>query len=217
MRVRETRKRSGCPEVPARAVPAEIPCCGDPPEEGGTPESLCCSPGSWPAQSFAGSSEQRPLDIEFMYIDLNVCTRCRGTAASLEEAVAEIAGMLEEIGVDLRIYKIHVRSEAEARELGFVISPTICINGRDIQPDARQSICLDCIKLAGCEMECRMWTFRGQSYPTPPKAMIIDAILCEVYGGTRERPESPPRPAEVPGALKRFFAVRRRKVAGGVE
>ncbi len=212
-----TGKRGGRPEDAAGAAPARAPCCGEPPEEGGTPESLCCPPGSWPAESFAGTPERRPLDVEFMYIDLNLCARCRGTEASLEEAAAEIAGLLEEMGVDLRIYKIHVRSEAEARELGFAISPTVRINGRDIQPDAPQTICDACTGLAGCEMECRVWTFRGKEYPAPPRAMIIDAILREVYGGPREGPESPPPPAEIPEALKRFFDVRRRKVAGGVE
>lgn len=211
MHAREAGSAGGA----ARAAPSADPCCGEPPEEGGAPESLCCPPGSWPAASFAGAPERRPVHIEFLYLDLNVCARCRETGKVLEEAVAQVAAHLEEMGVDLRLYKVRVRSEAQARELGLAISPTIRVNGRDIQPESPQSFCDACSGLAGCEMECRTWIYRGQTFHTPPRAMIIDAILREVYAGPGERPEPLPPPAEIPEAMKKFFAARRRKVAGG--
>lgn len=32
-------------------------------------------------------------------------------------------------------------------------------------------------------MDCRVWTYQGEEYTIPPKALIVNAILSEVYGG----------------------------------
>lgn len=82
----------------------------------------------------------RRLNIEFLYLNLSVCTRCRETGASLEEAVSEVAGVLEATGLQVAMRKIRVESEEQARELGFASSPTIRINGQDIQPDVKESL-----------------------------------------------------------------------------
>ena len=34
------------------------------------------------------------IEIDFMYIDLEVCDRCRGTDANLEAALAEVSSVL---------------------------------------------------------------------------------------------------------------------------
>jgi len=88
--------------------------------------------------------EKRYLDIKFMYLDLSVCTWCRETDANLEEAISEVAQILRTTGVEIGVQKIHVRSEEQARQLGFISSPTIRINGRDIQLDVKESPCGCC-------------------------------------------------------------------------
>lgn len=177
-------------------------CC--PPPVAGSAEvtgSSCCVPES-----------KKRVDIEFMFLDTSVCTRCRGTEASLEEAVAEVAGVLEAAGREVVVRKIHVRSEEQARELGFVSSPTIRVNGRDIQPEVRESLCESCGDLCGEDVDCRVWVYRGREYHVPPKALIIDAILREVYGGrAAAEVHGPSEIKALPDNLKRFFAARRKK------
>lgn len=80
------------------------------------------------------------------------------------------------------VRKIHVQSEKQARQLGFISSPTIRINGRDIQLDVKESLCESCGDLCGEDVNCRVWVYQGKEYTAPPKAMIIDAVLREVYG-----------------------------------
>jgi hypothetical protein len=158
------------------------------------------------------NEKRRILKIEFMYIDLSMCTRCQRTKLNLEEAVAEVAQVLKATGVDISVRKIHVQSEEQARELGFVISPTIRIDGKDIELDVKENLCETCSDLCGEGVECRVWTYQGKEYTEPPKGMIIDAILREIYGGSKEITETIPVIEKVPENLKKFFAAKRSKV-----
>ena len=47
----------------------------------------------------------------------------------------------------------------------------------------KESRCESCGDLCGDEVDCRVWVYKGNEYTEPPKAMIIDGILKEVYGG----------------------------------
>jgi len=71
--------------------------------------------------------------IDFLYLDLSVCTRCQGTDQSLEDALAEVSGLLGAAGAEVIVNKINVTSEELAIQHRFVSSPTIRVNGRDIQ------------------------------------------------------------------------------------
>lgn len=200
----------GCSISPMEAVPEWVNGCCTPSDEiymEGV-RSSCCSTESGTSNDIP--SGKRRLDIEFMYLDLSVCTRCQGAETSLEEAVSEVAQVIEATGVEVVVHKINVQSEDQARELGFVSSPTIRINGRDIQLDVRESLCESCGDLCGEEVDCRVWVYQGKEYTVPPKAMIIEAILREVYGGTDKGTEVPARTVDVPENLKRFFAAGRK-------
>jgi hypothetical protein len=70
--------------------------------------------------------------IDFMYLDLETCTRCRGTDANLEAALVEVGRVLEATGAAVSVRKTLVATAEQARMLGFVSSPTIRVNGRDI-------------------------------------------------------------------------------------
>lgn len=95
--------------------------------------------------------------------------------------------------------------EDKARQLGFVSSPAIRVNGRDIAPELRESSCASCGEACGCEggIDCRVWVYQGNEYTAAPAPMIADALLAAVYG--KEEIGTPPA-AAVPGNLKRFFA-----------
>jgi hypothetical protein len=148
--------------------------------------------------------DKQKINIEFLYLDLEECGRCRGTNANLDAAVAEVSKILKEAGVAVSVKKTQVTSERQARKLELVTSPTIRVNGKDIALELRESCCRACT--AGCEasVNCRVWVFQGREYTVAPKAMIIDAILREVYA---ERPAGAvPSFADVPENLKRYFA-----------
>lgn len=146
-----------------------------------------------------------------MYLDLSVCTRCQGAETSLEEAISEVTRILAAAGIEVAVRKIHVQSEEQALKLGFVSSPTIRINGRDTQLDVRENLCESCGDLCGKDVECRVWVYQGKEYTTPPKAMIIDTILREVYGGSTGASQGPSNIEALPENLRRFFAAMREK------
>lgn len=156
-------------------------------------------------------SIQRNLDIDFMFLDLSVCTWCQSTESNLEEAIAEVAHVLEATGIKVNVNKIHIQSEQQARDLGFISSPTIRINGQDIQMDVKEALCDSCGDLCGDSVDCRIWTYQGKEYTAPPKGMIIDAILREVYGGSKKNIDTNSKPTDVPENLKKFFAAKERK------
>ena len=182
-------------------------CCSPSPEVVETKDaSVCCGPQVKSHPVSGVGMEKRRLDIDFLYLDLRVCERCQDTESILEEAIEEVARVLETTGVEVALNKIHVTSEEQAVALGFLVSPTIRVNGRDIQMNFRESLCESCGTLCECEggVSCREWKYQGRWYMAPPKGLVIEAILKAVYGGAGEEDE-PQKGKEVPDNLKRFF------------
>ncbi|MDN5326124.1 MAG: hypothetical protein PWP41_820 [Moorella sp. (in: firmicutes)] len=107
-----------------------------------------------------------------------------------------------------------VQTEEQARQLGLISSPTIRINGQDIQLDVKESLCESCGDLCGEDVDCRIWTYQGKDYTVAPKAMTIDVILREVYGGSKEAIKPKEQTQDIPENLKRFFAAKQKKEAG---
>ncbi len=126
--------------------------------------------------------EKKRIVIDFLYLDVSVCTWCKGTEDSLDAALTDVANVLRAGDVEVVVNRIHVDSEEKAKQMRFASSPTIRVNGRDIQLDGKESKCDSCGDLCGDEVDCRVWVYQGKEYTSPPKAMIIDAILREVYG-----------------------------------
>lgn len=121
--------------------------------------------------------------IDFLYLDLNVCTRCQGAETSLDEAIKDMESVLEATGSDVLVNKINVNTRELAVNHHFLSSPTIRVNGQDIQLEFKESRCESCGDLCGDVVECRVWMYKGQEYTIPPKAMIIEEILKVIYGG----------------------------------
>ena len=162
---------------------------------------------------------RRRLDIEFLYLDLTVCQRCQGTERSLEEALSEVAQVLELSGTELILRKTHVQTEEQARALGFVSSPTIRINGRDIQmvrsgpTDVKESPCGCGPALCGQDIDCRDWVYQGEAHDRPPLALIVGAILKEAFAAGEDAPETPSQFGDVLDNLRKFFTAKRGLVA----
>ncbi len=173
-------------------------------------KNSCCSC----SDSCCGSSKEpvmdkRELVIDFLYLDVTVCERCQGTDLSIDESVSDVANVLEAAGIDVKVNKINVLNEELAIKHRFLTSPTIRINGRDIQMDYRESLCESCGDLCGDEVDCRVWIYQGKEFTSPPKAMIIEAILKEVYGGSSERQEQ--KEYQIPENLKKFYQSMKTK------
>jgi Domain of unknown function (DUF2703) len=152
------------------------------------------------------------VEIDFMFLDLEVCTRCRNTDSNLEAALDTVSSILESAGVEVLVRKNLVDSEQKAMELGFVSSPTIRVNGRDIALEFRESSCASCGEACACEgnIDCRVWVYQGEEYTAAPVPMIVDAILAAVYG-TIEAVLTSGQAAPVPENLKKFFAAKAAK------
>jgi len=165
-------------------------CCG-----GG---SDCCSP----------AVEKKALNIDFLYLDLSVCERCQGTESSLDEAINDVSKVLNAAGFEIKINKINVNSKELAIKYEFVSSPTIRINEKDIAMDVKESTCKECGDLCGDSVDCRVWNYEGVDYTKPPKELIINAILKEIY--SVNLPKSGKKdPYVLPHNLEVFFAGKK--------
>ena len=153
--------------------------------------------------------EKKRIVIDFLFLDVSVCTRCQGADTSLDEALSEVSRVLEGTGVEVLVNKINVISEELAKQYQFISSPTIRLNGRDIQMDVKESLCESCGDLCGDEVDCRVWVYQGKEYTVPPKAMIIEALLKEVYGGNDDEQQAPEY--SMPNNLKKFYAAMQNK------
>lgn len=143
-----------------------------------------CSCGS--ANCCPPKTDRKQLVIDFLYLDLNVCERCQGADKNLEEAVSEVSPVLKAAGYEVTVNKVNITSKELAEKHLFVSSPTLRMNGKDITIDVKESNCKDCGDLCGDSVDCRVFTYEGVDYDEPPKELIVNAILKEVYGTPAE-------------------------------
>ncbi len=157
----------------------------------------------------------RQVDVDFLFLDLNTCTRCVGTNENLDIAIDSVKQVLALTGVQLNVNKVLIDSEEKAQAHRFVTSPTIRVNDRDIALETKESRCDSCSDLCGCEegTDCRVWIYQGQEYTEAPVAMIVDALLQEVYGMPQKPADALVEYGEVPENLQNFFASQSQQVA----
>ena len=120
----------------------------------------------------------------------------------------------EATGTEVSVRKIHITDEEQARTHRFLSSPTIRVDGRDIQLDVKESLCESCGDLCGADVDCHVWVYQGKEYTSPPNAMIADAILRAVYGGHDGNGEVEAEAYDVPENLRKFFTARHKKETG---
>jgi hypothetical protein len=161
----------------------------------------CCSCGS---SCCAPENEEKRLLIDFLYLDLSVCERCQGADNNLDEAIIEVGNVLKAAGYKIEINKVNITSKELAVKYEFLSSPTIRINGADIAMEVKESSCQECGDLCGDSVDCRVWLYEGVEYTEPPKALIVNAILKEVYGGQKTNVGNKDE-YELPENLKLFF------------
>jgi Domain of unknown function (DUF2703) len=118
--------------------------------------------------------------------------------------------------VTVNVSKTLVATEAQARQLGFVSSPTIRIDGVDIAGELVESACDTCSETCACDggVDCRDWLYQGERSTHPPLGLIVEAIMRHAAGAD---PDSPtlvrPQPPGVPDNLRQYFAAAAAPVA----
>ena len=99
------------------------------------------------------------MKIEVLYFD---------ECPNHEPAVERVREVLREEGISGEVSEVNVPDDATARALGFLGSPSIRINGQDIEPDARSS--------KQCGMMCRTYMEGGKRQGLPSREMIRTAL-----------------------------------------
>jgi hypothetical protein len=158
----------------------------------------------------ATTAPTRNLQIEFLFLDLDTCTRCRATDATLLEAIERTRPALDAVGASVSVTKTLVASETQARVLGFVSSPTIRINGVDIAGELVESACASCSESCACNggVDRRDWVWQDQRSHEPPLGLIVEAIMRHAGGtGPARATSSPAGSGSPPANLRKYFAA----------
>lgn len=151
------------------------------------------------------SHANKTLDIQLLYIDNESCSRCLQTEGNLDVAAALVSGVMELLGVELRIERVLIEDRQLANKVQLKASPTIRINGADIGGELEQNACGDCSDLAEQPINCRTWTWRDQITNYAPIGLIVEEIFKALFA----QGESAPAITEgfqLPENLERFFA-----------
>jgi len=116
------------------------------------------------------------LKIEFLYYDKNSCKRCFSTAKSVRLTLKELKKAMKDTKVKIDF------KEKRLPKSKIHLSPTILINGKDIEKvlnknsGLKSNLCSDCCQLIGHSVNCRTFTYKGKKYDYIPKEMIKDAV-----------------------------------------
>jgi hypothetical protein len=155
------------------------------------------------------------LMVDFLYLDLVSCDRCVATDIVLEATLDELAAELSAEGIRTVIRKILIESADQAIQERFSTSPTIRVNGRDLQENYEENNCSSCGDLCDDTVDCRVWVFQGETYEVPPKAMLKEALISAARQvvttdtQTAYVEQNPQTPFELPLNLKRFFTAKK--------
>jgi glutaredoxin len=85
-----------------------------------------------------------------------------------KEAVQALKEVLEQENVEARVNMVKVAKGGEAEAFGFIGSPTILINGKDVEPG------MDDTSLF--QGHCRIYVYKEDMFEYPPKDMIREAL-----------------------------------------
>jgi Domain of unknown function (DUF2703) len=89
-------------------------------------------------------------------------------------AIARIDELVKAEGISAEVSEVNVRDASVAQEVGFLGSPSIRVNGMDVEQAARSA--------REYGMMCRTYVVNGQREGLPSREMIMQAIR-EVQSG----------------------------------
>lgn len=119
------------------------------------------------------------MKIQLLYI-LD-CSWCLKTKKLIRE-------VLDELKVEAEVEEILIDNKEKAKKYNFFGSPTVRINGQDIEEEILKERCLSCEELSQltnkatkfvreeCCLGCRVYSYKGRQYPYPPKGLLKEVI-----------------------------------------
>ncbi len=113
------------------------------------------------------------MEIEVLYFD---------GCATWHAAVSDLQQVLSELGLEEEVRLVRVDSREEAERLRFLGSPTVRVNGKDVESS---------IASEGFGMECRLYWVDGKPTGSPPRLWIKDAINAAHSPHDGERRQTP--------------------------
>lgn len=150
-------------------------------------------------------AEGSRIAVDLYYIDIDSCDRCQGASEVLGQAVALVEPALKSLGMALNVTETLVETAEQATAVRLLSSPSIRIQGHDIQADFVESSCKACSSLPNqSQVDCRTWTYRGETFSALPKGLIVEALLRAALDGTAA-PSAQAEPYEMPANLRVFF------------
>lgn len=139
-------------------------------------------------------NEMNKLVIDYLYLDLSLCKRCQATDIVLDEALSELREELKDVR-QITVNKIKILSDKEAEKYEFKSSPTIRINGKDIEEiitgklEIKENYCSSCSEVCCGEPNCRTFEYNGTISDSIPKEMIKEAIMIVLEINSNEEPK----------------------------
>jgi copper chaperone CopZ len=106
------------------------------------------------------------MKIEVLYFD---------ECPNHKPAVARVQELLREEGVNAELLELNVSGPSIAQMLGFLGSPSVRVNGLDVEPEARVA--------REYGMMCRTYTVNGRREGLPSREMLRDAVREAQSGG----------------------------------
>ena len=116
--------------------------------------------------------------------------------------------VLETTGAQVHVSTLVIESEEQARQHRFVTSPTVRIDGRDIDLGvALESTCDSYTDLCGCDegTSCRVWRYQGEDYTEAPVGLVVESMLSEFFQKDHTSGSDALVYPQVPENLQRFF------------
>lgn len=99
------------------------------------------------------------MKIELLYFD---------GCPSYELLLPKLRELLEREGVEYEVELCHIKSVEAAEQTRFLGSPTVRVDGQDIEPDAGQR--------SDYGLKCRLYRSNEETSGLPPEAWIVEAI-----------------------------------------
>ncbi|MBR5317359.1 MAG: DUF2703 domain-containing protein [Lachnospiraceae bacterium] len=153
--------------------------------------------------------KEKVVNVEYLYLDLNTCERCVGTDKVLEDVLKSLERYFKIAGYTVKYSKVEIETEEMAKSYRFLSSPTIRVNGRDIFETIQENNCDCCGDIAGTQVDCRVYSYRGRLYEVPPKELLEENIMKSAF-----KPQLYSCCIEeynLPDNLKRFFEGKKQK------
>jgi len=149
----------------------------------------------------------KKIKINYLYLDVSVCTRCQGSDLNLEKAVESLKTIFS--NYDFNLSKIHIDTIDLALKEKFVSSPTIRIDGKELPIEFKENNCDSCGDFCGDNVDCRIWVHNGEEYESAPTEMLIELISDYINGKNNLLPLD--SKYTIPENIIHFFSARLNK------